>query len=255
MTDLEARLIRIERVVENQSLVQLASELDRAAQRDDRVARRDRDVALRNGEQRQPPARAVRRRRSAAAVARDGAARRSRRRRRRRAPPFGCAGRSGRRRSGRRRRGAPSRQRPAELSDAAFDLIAGAQVRGGGHGVRDVPDAVPDEPARRQRAVLARRDALRARSVSTTRCRSSARSSSSIRSPAKLPDALLKVGYCQIELGDRSAARTSLQGSDAPVPGHDGRAARVAATRPLVAIGQARLPWPRRRNTSLPARG
>jgi tol-pal system protein YbgF len=46
---------------------------------------------------------------------------------------------------------------------------------------------------------------------------------------AKLPDALLKVGYCQIELGDRTAARTSLQEVMRQFP--DTTAARLASQR------------------------
>ena len=46
---------------------------------------------------------------------------------------------------------------------------------------------------------------------------------------AKLPDALLKVGYSQIELGDRNAARTSLQEVMRQFP--DTTAARLASNR------------------------
>ena len=52
VTDMEARLIRIERVVENQSLVQLSADLDRLQGRSGCAARRARDAALRDGEQR-----------------------------------------------------------------------------------------------------------------------------------------------------------------------------------------------------------
>ena len=51
---------------------------------------------------------------------------------------------------------------------------------------------------------------------------------------AKLPDALLKVGYCQQELGDRNAARTSLQEVMRQFP--DTTAARLASQR----LGQLR---------------
>jgi tol-pal system protein YbgF len=46
---------------------------------------------------------------------------------------------------------------------------------------------------------------------------------------AKLPDALLKVGFCQAELGDRAAARTSLQEVMRQFP--DTTAARLASQR------------------------
>jgi tol-pal system protein YbgF len=46
---------------------------------------------------------------------------------------------------------------------------------------------------------------------------------------AKLPDALLKVGYCQDELGDRAAARTSLQEVMRQFP--DTTSARLASQR------------------------
>jgi tol-pal system protein YbgF len=46
---------------------------------------------------------------------------------------------------------------------------------------------------------------------------------------AKMADALLKVGYCQVELGDSSAARTSLQEVMRQFP--DTTAARLASQR------------------------
>jgi tol-pal system protein YbgF len=46
---------------------------------------------------------------------------------------------------------------------------------------------------------------------------------------AKMPDALLKIGYCQVELGDRTAARTSLQQVMKLFP--DTTAARLASQR------------------------
>ena len=46
---------------------------------------------------------------------------------------------------------------------------------------------------------------------------------------AKVPDALLKVGFSQIELGDRTAARTSLQEVMRQYP--DTTAARLASQR------------------------
>jgi tol-pal system protein YbgF len=46
---------------------------------------------------------------------------------------------------------------------------------------------------------------------------------------AKVPDALLKAGFCQAELGDRTAARSSLQEVMRQFP--DTTAARLAAQR------------------------
>ena len=46
---------------------------------------------------------------------------------------------------------------------------------------------------------------------------------------AKMPDALLKIGYCQIELGDKAAARVSLQQVMKQFP--DTTAARLASQR------------------------
>ena len=97
-----------------------------------------------------------------------------------------------------RRSGCRRRARPAgsdqQNYEAAFDLIQARKYDGGGCRVRDVPDAVPDEPACGQRAVLARRDATTCAAVSTTRCPSFGRSSRSYPQSAKVPDALLKVG-------------------------------------------------------------
>ena len=46
---------------------------------------------------------------------------------------------------------------------------------------------------------------------------------------AKMPDALLKIGYCQVELGDKTAARTTLQQVMKQFP--DTTAARLASQR------------------------
>ncbi len=44
-----------------------------------------------------------------------------------------------------------------------------------------------------------------------------------------MPDAMLKIGYCQMELGDKGAARTSLQQVMRQFP--DTTAARLASQR------------------------
>ena len=103
----------------------------------------------------------------------------------------------------------PGRVRPAE----------GRQVPRGDRRLQAVPDDVPDQRAGGQRAVLARRGALRHEGSIPTRCATSARCSRSIRTRARSPDALLKIGYCKYELKNwpKRAPRSARSCSASPI--------------------------------------
>ena len=204
MQDLEARVIRIERVVENQSLVQLATELDRL--RAEATALRGELETLRfeteNSDSRQREL----------YVDVD-----------RRLQTLETAPRAF--------TPAPS-QRPAgsdqQNYQAAFDMISARRYAEAGTAFETFLQQFPTSPlADNAQYWLAEtyyvrgqyQDALPAfRKVIDEYPQS-----------AKLPDALLKLGYCQQELGDRNAARSSLQEVMRQFP--DTTAARLASQR------------------------
>ena len=224
MTDIEARLIRIERVVENQSLVQLASELDRL--RAESAALRGELETLRfesensDSRQRELYVDVDRRLQSP----RDCAARVH-------AAVRGIAAAGVRRAVGSRR--AAVRARPAGSDQQNYEAAFDTDCRRASTRRPPPRSRRSSRSSRRARAPTTRSTGSRRRTTcaanTTRRCRCSARSSSSIRSRTKVPDALLKVGYCQIELGDRNAARTSLQEVMRQFP--DTTAARLASQR------------------------
>ena len=86
----------------------------------------------------------------------------------------------------------------------------------------------PRGPARRQRHVLARRGAIRAAGLPRRRS-SRSRPCAAFPDSRKLPDALLKVGYCQYELKAFKNARATLQKLIATYPDTD--AARLRPRR------------------------
>ncbi len=174
MVDLEARLIRIERVIENQSLIQLAAEVDMLRSESMQLRgeietlryetensnKRQRDLyvdvdrrlqAIEQGQQRgfaptpaPPPAAAP----QATPPPPERAAQ----------PPAGEAPRVA---------AAPARPAGTDQQNyqAAFELMQGRKYEEAGRSVRAVPRRIPAEPARGQRAVLARRNAVRARAI------------------------------------------------------------------------------------------
>jgi tol-pal system protein YbgF len=222
MTDIEARLIRIERVVENQSLVQLAAELDRL--RSETAALRGQLETLKfeteNSDSRQrelyvdvdrrlqtletaprafepPPSPAS----SPAFSAPSGA------------PPAVAA------------RPAGSDQ---QNYDAAFALLQGRKYDEAAKAFETFLAQFPTSP-RADNAVywLGETHYVRGRyndAVAVFR-----RVIEQYPQSDKVPDALLKVGFSQVELGDRSAARTSLQEVMRQFP--DTTAARLASDR------------------------
>jgi tol-pal system protein YbgF len=225
MQDMEARLIRIERVVENQSLVQLSSEVERL--RSEASALRGELETLRfetensDSRQRELYVDVDRRLQSLETSPRAFEPPPT-------APAFGApvgGGVGG-------VTGAAVAPRPSgsdqQNYQAAFDMISGRRYEEAGAAFATFLAQFPTSPlADNAQYWLAEThyvrgqfdDALPAfRKVIEQYPQS-----------AKLPDALLKIGYCQIELGDRNAARTSLQEVMRQFP--DTTAARLASQR------------------------
>jgi tol-pal system protein YbgF len=220
MTDIEARLIRIERIVENQSLVQLASELDRL--RSETAALRGELETLRfetensDSRQRELYVDVDRRLQSLETAPRAFEP-----------PPASSPS-----------FGAPSEPPPAVAArpagsdqqnyDAAFALLQGRKYDEAAQAFETFLAQFPTSP-RADNAVywLAETHYVRGRygdALPVFR-----RVIEQYPQSDKVPDALLKVGFSQIELGDRNAARTSLQEVMRQFP--DTTAARLASQR------------------------
>jgi tol-pal system protein YbgF len=224
MTDIEARLLRIERIVENQSLVELSSAVE--ALRSETAALRGEIETLRfeteNSDSRQRELyvdvdRRLQQLETAprAAIPAPSVA-----------PPaaggFGAGAAAG----------AAVAARPTgsdqQNYQAAFDLIQARKYDEANAAFTSFLSQFPTSPlADNAQYWLAETHYVRGqyqnalpefRKVIETYPQS-----------AKLPDALLKVGFCQAELGDRAAARTSLQEVMRQFP--DTTAARLASQR------------------------
>lgn len=227
VADLEARLIRVERVIENQSLIQLSAEVEKL--RSENQALRGELDKLRydstNSDNRQrelyvdldrrlqnmeaaPRAAAPEPVVTPPPVASNAPPARS-------TPPP-----------------APARARPAgsdqQNYQAAFDLIQARKYEEANKAFRDFLTGFPQSPlADNAQYWLAEthyvrrqfKEALPEFTKVTTQYPQS----------AKMPDAMLKIGYCQGELGDRAAARQSLQQVMRQFP--DTTAARLASQR------------------------
>ena len=222
MTDLEARLLRIERIVENQSLVELSSGLE--ALRSETAMLRGEIETLRfeseNSDSRQRELYVDVDRRlqqlettPRAVVPVPGAA----------LPPdpgaFGAAP-------------VPVAARPAgsdqQNYQAAFDLIQTRKYPEANTAFTTFLSQFPTSPlADNAQYWLAETHYVRGQY--TEALPEFRKVIESYPQSAKLPDALLKVGFCQAELGDRAAARTSLQEVMRQFP--DTTAARLASQR------------------------
>ena len=231
MQDLEARLIRIERVVENQSLVQLSSEVERL--RSETTALRGEIETLRfetensDSRQRELYVDVDRRLQSLESEPRAFEPPPS-------SPPFGApaagvagaAGASG----GAGAPLAPPRPTGSDQQNyqAAFDLISARRYEEAGSRFETFLAQFPTSPlADNAQYWLAETHYVRgqyAEALPAFR-----KVLEQYPQSAKLPDALLKIGYCQVELGDRNAARTSFQEVMRQFP--DTTAARLASNR------------------------
>jgi tol-pal system protein YbgF len=228
MQDLEARLIRIERVVENQSLVQLSSELERL--RSETTALRGEIETLRfeteNSDSRQRELYVdVDRRLQSLETSPQGFTAPPA------SPPFGAPAASP-------SLGAPSEPAPPAAArpagsdqqnyQAAFDMISARRYEEAGAAFQTFLGQFPTSPlADNAQYWLA--ETYYVRGQFDTALPEFRKVLEQYPQSAKMPDALLKVGYCQVELGDRDAARTSLQEVMRQFP--DTTAARLASQR------------------------
>jgi tol-pal system protein YbgF len=226
MTDIEARLIRMERVVENQSLVELSSEVERL--RSETTALRGEIETLRfetensDSRQRELYVDVDRRLQSLETGPRAfeppppsdpsfGA------------PAAAAAGVAA---------GAAVAARPTgsdqQNYQAAFDMISARRYEEAGAAFETFLAQFPTSPlADNAQYWLA--ETYYVRGQFDGALPEFRKVLEQYPQSAKLPDALLKVGYCQIELGDRTAARTSLQEVMRQFP--DTTAARLASQR------------------------
>ena len=220
VTDLEARLIRIERVVENQSLIELSTQVDQL--RAETTALRGEIETLRfetensDSRQRELYVDVDRRLQSLETSPRAAVA----------PPPPASAG-------GEAVAAAPAAPARPVGSDqqnyqAAFDLIQARKYDEAGRAFGNFLSSFPTSPlADNAQYWLAETHYVRRQyreALPEFR-----KVVEGYPQSAKLPDALLKVGYCQIELGDRTAARASLQDVVKQYP--DTTAARLASQR------------------------
>jgi len=231
MQDLEARVIRIERVVENQSLVQLASELDRL--RAEAAALRGELETLRfetensDARQRELYVDIDRRLQSLETAPRAFTPPPS-------TPPSSSPPTFA----------SPADEPPPPVAgrpvgsdqqnyQAAFDMISARRYEEAGAAFQTFLSQFPTSPlADNAQYWLAETYYVRGQFMEALA--EFRRVIEQYPQSAKMPDALLKVGYCQQELGDRNAARTSLQEVMRQFP--DTTAARLASQR----LGQLR---------------
>ena len=226
MQDLEARLIRIERVVENQSLVELSNELERLRSEttalrgeletlrfeSENSASRQRELYVDVDERLRTLEAAPRGFEQPASVSPPLGA-----------PAVGAAGASG---------AAVATPRPTgsdqQNYQAAFDLISARRYEEAGKAFETFLVQFPTSPLA-DNAQYWLGETHYVRGQFNEALPAFRKVLEKYPQSAKLPDALLKVGYCQIELGDRNAARTSLQEVMRQFP--DTTAARLASQR------------------------
>jgi tol-pal system protein YbgF len=227
MQDLEARLIRVERVVENQSLTELANEIERL--RGETTMLRGELESLRfesensDSRQRELYVDVDQRLRTLEAAPRGFEPPASNASAPLGAPAVGAASAAGATAAAPRPTGSDQQN-----YQAAFDLISARKYEEAGRGFETFLVQFPTSPlADNAQYWLAETHYVRGQFQEALPA--FRKVLEKYPQSAKLPDALLKVGYCQIELGDRNAARTSLQEVMRQFP--DTTAARLASQR------------------------
>jgi tol-pal system protein YbgF len=228
VTDLEARLIRVERILDNQSLIQMSAEVEKLRAENQtlrgELEKLRFDTTNSDSRQRELYVDLDRRLQNMEAAPRAALA----------PPPVAepAAPSAAPAPAAARNPAPPPRARPVgsdqQNYQAAFDLIQARKYEDASRAFRDFLTAFPQSPlADNAQYWLAEthyvrrqfKDALPEFMKVTTQ----------YPQAAKMPDALLKIGYCQIELGDKVAARTSLQQVMKQFP--DTTAARLASQR------------------------
>jgi tol-pal system protein YbgF len=224
MTDLEARVIRMERVVENQSLVQLASEVEML--RSETTALRGEIETLRfeteNSDARQRELYVDVDRRLQALETSPRAFE----------PPPSSGPAPAAAGAAAAAAAATVPPRPAgsdqQNYDAAFALLQGRKYEESAAAFETFLTQFPTSP-RADNAVYWLAETHYVRGQYGDALPVFRRVIEEHPQSDKVPDALLKVGFCQIEMGDRTAARTSLQEVMRQYP--DTTAARLASQR------------------------
>ena len=227
LTDLEARMIRIEKIVNNQSLIELANQLDQlrsetAALRGDiEQLRHDTDSSA--SRQKELYVDVDERLRTLEAAPRGFEPPASASTPSLGAPAVGATGASG-------AAAAPPRPTGSDQQNyqAAFDLISARKYEEAGRAFETFLVQFPTSPLA-DNAQYWLGETHYVRGQFNDALPAFRKVLEKYPQSAKLPDALLKVGYCQIELGDRNAARTSLQEVMRQFP--DTTAARLASQR------------------------
>jgi tol-pal system protein YbgF len=232
MTDLEARLLRIERVVENQSLIQLASELDQLRAETMQLRgeietlrfetensdKRQRDLYVDVDRRIQSLEQAQQQRAFAPPPAAPPSALRPDERSAE--PPGGASSAAA----------APARPAGTDQQNyqAAFDLMQGRKYEEAGRAFEQFLAGFPQSPlADNAQYWLAETRYVRGQFQPALA--EFQKVLDQYPQSAKRPDALLKVGYCQAELGNRDEARNALQQVMRQFP--DTTAARLASQR------------------------
>jgi tol-pal system protein YbgF len=232
ITDLEARLIRIEKILENQSLIQLANELeqvrndtktlrgqlDQLRYESQNAATRQRDLYV-DVDKRLQSLEQAQRTQAALPPAQ---------------PPGGFAANTPSPSAPAAATPAPppTPARPAGTDQqnyqAAFDLMQGRKYEEAGKAFTDFLAGFPQSPlADNAQYWLAETHYVRGQYQAALP--EFQKVIDSYPQSSKQPDALLKIGYCQDELGNKAAARTTLQQVTRKYP--DTTAARLATQR------------------------
>jgi len=218
MTDIEARLIRIERIVENQSLVQLASELE--ALRTETSALRGQLETLQfqseqgDSRQRELYVDVDRRLQALETVPRFEAP-----------PPAAVGGGGGAAPPAVAARPTGSDQQNYE---AAMKLVEDKKYEDAARAFTSFLGSFPTSPLA-DNAQYWLGETFYVRGNYRDGLAAFRKLIENYPQSDKVPDALLKVGFCQVELGDRNAARASLQEVTRQFPGTT--AARQASQR------------------------
>ena len=236
MNDLDARVQRIERVLTNQSLLELAQRID-ALQADLRTMRGEVELLQNQSEGGKTQSRILYgdlEKRLAALET------------------LGGVGGAGRRRWLARVAPPPAASGGGEQAtyDAAFNGAQGRRLPEAIAGFKSFVADLSDEPAREQRAVLARRGATTSTREYPNAITAFQKVTTDWPDSRKAPDALVKIGFTQSALGRNGEARVTLEDVVAALSRHASRAARDGAPEAPACRMQMNQAMTRRRTSS-----